>query len=53
MDGVLDAAIAAAEHIGDPQVLHRYGELQQVAARERAQEVGRAARPSPSGPATS
>ncbi|MER6678650.1 hypothetical protein [Streptomyces sp. NPDC000983] len=53
MDGVLDAAIAAAEHIGDPQALHRYGELQQVAARERAQEVGRATRPSPSGPATS
>ncbi|MBV1942439.1 hypothetical protein KUF83_38790 [Streptomyces sp. BV286] len=53
MDGVLDAAIAAAEYIGDPQALHRYGELQQVAARERAQEVGRATRPSPSGPATS
>ncbi len=48
MDGVLDAAIAAAEHIGDPQALHRYGALQRTAARERAQEVGRAARSSPS-----
>lgn len=54
MDGVLDAAIAAAEHIGDPQALRRYRELQQVAAHERGQEVGsRATRPSPSGPATS
>ncbi|WP_410809223.1 hypothetical protein [Micromonospora sp. 067-2] len=40
MDGVLDAAVAAAEHTGDPQALHRYGVLQQAAARERAQELG-------------
>jgi hypothetical protein len=53
MDGVLDAAIAAAEHIGDSQALHRYGALQQVAAGERAQEVGWATRPSASGPAPS
>jgi hypothetical protein len=53
MDGVLDAAIAAAEHIGDLQALHRYSELQQVAAGERAQEVDRATHPPASGPATS
>jgi hypothetical protein len=53
MDGVLDAAIAAAEHVGDPQALHRYSELQQVAAGERAQEVDRVTRPSASGPTTS
>ncbi|MEV6537260.1 hypothetical protein AB0M86_48380 [Streptomyces sp. NPDC051639] len=52
MDSVLDAAIAAAEHLGDPQALHRYSELQQVAADERAQEVDQASRPSASGPST-
>ncbi|MEV6600767.1 hypothetical protein AB0M36_28550 [Actinoplanes sp. NPDC051346] len=52
MDGVLDAALAAAEHVGDPQALHRYGVLQQAAARERTQEVGQTARPSESGPTT-
>ncbi|WP_327031727.1 hypothetical protein [Micromonospora ureilytica] len=52
MDGVLDAAVAAAAHTGDPQALHRYGVLQQAAARERAQEVGQAARPSEPGSAT-
>ncbi|MEV6977645.1 hypothetical protein [Kitasatospora sp. NPDC093806] len=46
MDGVLDAAIAAAEFIGDSQALLRYGALQQDAARERAQEGGPAAHPS-------
>lgn len=40
MDGVLDAAMAAAEHIGDQRTLHRYRALRQAAAREREQEVG-------------
>ncbi|MFI8085358.1 hypothetical protein ACIF6L_31780 [Kitasatospora sp. NPDC086009] len=52
MDSVLDAAVAAAEHLGDPQALHRYSELQQVAADERAQEVDQAKRPSASGSPT-
>ncbi|MET8955524.1 hypothetical protein ACWEO4_45690 [Streptomyces sp. NPDC004393] len=38
MDGVLDAAIAAAEHVGDRSALHRYHARQQTAARERGQE---------------
>ncbi|MFD6973588.1 hypothetical protein ACFWBA_35705, partial [Streptomyces sp. NPDC059949] len=53
MDGVLDAAIAAAEHICDAQALHRYGELQQDVADERAQEVDWAVGSSASEPATS
>lgn len=40
MDGVLDAAIAAAQHIGDQRTLDRYRALQQAEAREREQEVG-------------
>lgn len=47
MDGVLDAAVAAAEQIGDPQALERYRAVQQAAARERDQESG----PTTSGPA--
>lgn len=52
MDGVLDAAITAAEHIGHQPALHRYRAQQQVAARERDQEVGQL-RHSASGPAPS
>ncbi|MFC8202086.1 hypothetical protein ACFUTV_42920 [Streptomyces sp. NPDC057298] len=52
MDGVLDAAIAAAEHLGDQPALHRYRAQQRAAARERDQEVGQPRHPS-SGPATS
>lgn len=52
MDGVLDAAIAAAEHIGDQPALHRYRARQQAAVRERDQEVGQP-RHSASGPALS
>lgn len=40
MDGVLDAAMAAAEHIGDQRILHRYRALRQAAAHEREQEIG-------------
>ncbi|MFB6781542.1 hypothetical protein ACFCX0_30080 [Streptomyces sp. NPDC056352] len=39
MDGVLNAAVAAAEQVGDPQTLHRYRTLQQAAAREFEQEA--------------
>ncbi|MFI6283427.1 hypothetical protein ACIBCM_01520 [Streptomyces sp. NPDC051018] len=49
MDGVLDAAIAAAEHIGDQSALRRYRAQQQAAAREREQEVAQS-RHSASGP---
>ncbi|MFJ7073462.1 hypothetical protein [Streptomyces sp. NPDC098781] len=52
MDGVLDAAIAAAEHIGDQPALHRYRAQQQAAACERDQGVGQS-RHSASGPAPS
>jgi hypothetical protein len=36
MEGVLDAALAAAEHVGDPQASHRYDALRQAAARDPA-----------------
>lgn len=52
MDGVLDAAIAAAEHLCDQPALHRYCTQQQAAARERDQEVGQP-RQSTSRPASS
>lgn len=41
MDGVLDAAVAAAEEVGDPLALHRYRVLQQAAALECEQETSR------------
>lgn len=41
MDGVLDAAVAAAEEVGDPRALHRYRALQQAAAREYEQDISR------------
>lgn len=53
MDGVLDAAVAAAEQVGDPQTLHRYRALQQAAACEREQELSQATRRPASGPTTS
>ncbi|MCX4098573.1 hypothetical protein [Nocardia sp. alder85J] len=40
MDGVLDAACAAAEHLGDRQALDRYGVLREAADREREAEIG-------------
>ncbi|MFG2659606.1 hypothetical protein [Streptomyces sp. NPDC048425] len=43
MDGVLDAALAAAERVGDPQVLHRYRALRQTADAEYERETGRPA----------
>ncbi|MEI5032243.1 hypothetical protein RB201_03115 [Streptomyces sp. S1A(2023)] len=39
MDGVLDAALAAAEHLGDPRALDRYRTLRLAAAREREQDI--------------
>ncbi|WP_097869100.1 hypothetical protein [Streptomyces sp. rh34] len=39
MDKVLDAALAAAEHLGDPRALDRYRTLRQDAAREREQGI--------------
>ncbi|MEU5230054.1 hypothetical protein AB0G82_12385 [Streptomyces anulatus] len=39
MDGVLDAALAAAEQAGDPPALDRYRALRQAAAREREQDI--------------
>ncbi|MFB6674171.1 hypothetical protein ACFCWG_17555 [Streptomyces sp. NPDC056390] len=53
MDGVLDAAITAAEEVGDPQTLHRYRILQRAAACESDQEVSQATRRAASGPTTS
>ncbi|MGW6140227.1 hypothetical protein [Streptomyces sp. NPDC055140] len=44
MDGVLDAARAAAEQAGDPQDLHRYRVLGQAADAEYERETGRPAR---------
>ncbi|RFC74434.1 hypothetical protein DXZ75_21465 [Streptomyces sp. AcE210] len=43
MDGVLDAARAAAEQAGDPQALHRYRALRQAADAEYEKETGRPA----------
>ncbi|MFB7483781.1 hypothetical protein ACFUEM_12825 [Streptomyces anulatus] len=40
MDGVLDAALAAAEQAGDPPALDRYRTLRQAADREREQNIG-------------
>ncbi|MFB7757013.1 hypothetical protein ACFC18_46715 [Streptomyces sp. NPDC056121] len=53
MDGVLDAAITAAEEVGDPQTLHRYRTLQRAAVCESEQEVSQATRRAASGPTTS
>ncbi|MDJ0467152.1 hypothetical protein QMK30_38270 [Streptomyces sp. H27-C3] len=53
MDGVLDAAVAAVEQIGDPQTLHRYRTLRQAAARESGQEVSQVSRCTASGSTTS
>lgn len=53
MDGVLSAAVAAAEQADDPLILHRYRTLQQAAAHEREQEFGQATRGAASGPTTS
>lgn len=43
MDGVLDAARAAAERAGDPQVLDHYRALRQAADAEYERETGRPA----------
>lgn len=42
MDGILDAAIAAAEHLRDTGTTHRYQTLRQVAERDREQEIRQA-----------
>lgn len=39
MDGVLDAAIAAAEHLRDAGALHRYKAFQQIARRESDEQT--------------
>ncbi|MFG1918311.1 hypothetical protein [Micromonospora sp. NPDC048898] len=44
MDGVLDAAIAAAEHSGQPHLLDRYRQLHAREQRARDEEIGRATR---------
>lgn len=42
MDGVLEAAIAAAEHLSDTDAIHRYQTLRQAAQRERDEELRQA-----------
>ncbi|MEU8088880.1 hypothetical protein AB0B57_35345 [Micromonospora sp. NPDC049101] len=50
MDGVLDAAIAAAEHSGQPHLLDHYRQLHAREQRARDEEIGRATRSAHSTP---
>ena len=47
MDGILPAALAAAEHLRDADLIHRCQALAQVAASDRERAIGRARRSHP------
>ncbi|MEO5874996.1 MAG: hypothetical protein ABIS86_22855 [Streptosporangiaceae bacterium] len=38
-DEILDAAIAASDHVGDPEALHRYASLREAAYRDREYQL--------------
>ena len=45
MDGILPAALTAAEHLRATDLIHRYQALAQAADREREDEISKARRP--------